>query len=1544
MQTWLVRKAARSLSDKLGTEVSIERVDLAFFYQLQFKRLLVRDQQRDTLFYAGAARFKADDWFFLKTKITIHEIYLSDVLLDLNRTGPEWNYAFIEERLSSGSTGKKRGGEDLQFDLRQARLENLRFRMVDGWRGEDFTASVDELTTVLGPSDLNRRHINLAKLSLESPHISMRDYTGKRPDDYVSPLSASSRTSTPDEPWLIRADRIEIRNGAYRNDRETQREPLTAGFDPLHFAFEQIKANIDSLSLHGDTLQANLQLATTERNGLAVESLNTQFLFHPSVMSFHQLDLKTARSHLRNRFDMHYDSFNRDMREFIDSVRLDAGLQDSRIHSDDIAYFAPELNGWNRTFTLSGEATGTVAQFRVTNLNLRSGQTLIQGALSMKGLPDIDKTFILFETPLSQTTYEDLRFLLPDLKQSTRLQLDRLGAVSYSGAYTGYIRNFVASGRIESQLGNLQSDIILKIPEQGLPTYSGSLSTASFDLGQLTQSKQVGQIAFSGTLDGSGFSLNDLKAKFTGKIPSLDFNGYRYRNIEANGNFEHNQFKGRLQILDSNIRVRNLNGLLTLSGDNIAFQLQADLDHLDLMKTGWINRDLTVNGAIQLDFTGNNIDNFLGSAKLDQAQLRYQGRPLSVRSMELRSELLGQEKKLSFLSDELQAELKGKFTILTLPDAFRSFLSNYYPSYISNPNQSVSDQDFEFYLRTGRFDEYLRILDPQLRGGNEARIDGHVHFNRNELSLRADIPRLQYRNQDLNHIRLNARGNRDTLFTDLSVRDIALTDSLHLPDVKLNLVSHKDLSDIQLQTRSGTTLSESNLNATVQTAADGINIHFYPSSFTFNNTTWNLDKDGELAFRKNYMHASDIRLHSGEQELVVATRLDELSDRSELVVDVRRFRAEQVLPLVFTQPSVSGIVNGQAVITDPMNLSQIRWQGEVDSLLLENEWIGHVHTNSVMQPSAGLYEFRANSTDSIHRFNISGRLDLSDSTENRFRAYLDGEKIRLSLLRPYLSDIFSDLDGTAISHLTLFGNGTDNYLTGDVMIQNGFLKVGYTQCRYFLENQKVVFGRDEINLNLIRLRDSLGHTATLNGMIRHHLFDDFEFDHVKVETAKMALLNTTASDNSDFYGSVTGSARLDIFGPLDNLVMDIEGMPSNLDSSHLYLLTTEGKESQSVDYIDFKKFGSPEPIQKSRNDSRILVNLKINAIPSCQVDVILDEETGDVIRGQGKGIINIRVGTVEPLSIRGTYALTRGEYNFNFQTFLQKPFTLNRGTISWNGDPYQAIIDIDAEYLAKNVDISSLSANSGFRLKEDIKIISHLSGSLQQPNVTFAFELPEKSEARRDDVITKRLADFRNDPNEMNKQVASLLLFNTFIIGSQNFLSQGNASTLLTNTIGGMVSGLLTNFFNRELEKATKGILSTYIDINPTLDLQRSTSQLQANVRAGLKILLDKRLVMLVGGNLDYNNPNYAQQLDRRGLLTPDINIEWIINKDGTLRVVGFNRSSIDFTLNQRNRSGLQLSYRKDVNHISDLFKSRKRIEQQETEWPETPALKPKED
>jgi hypothetical protein len=1543
VQTWIIKKVASSLSDKLHTKVSIESVEFTFFYQLKFKKLLIEDQSKDTLLYAGAARVSINDWFFTKDKIVLKYVGLDDAVVNLKRTKEDWNYQFMIDYFVGSSSSKSKSNKQIEFEFKKAEFNNIRFNRIDKWKGEDMLASVKHVEANIDSLDLETEKVMISSLILKEPVFAQTDYQGNRPRNYQS-TSTSKDTSTiansNKKGFALFAKKVSITNGTYQNDKETERAPFTDYFDPFHFAFKEINGELNNIIFQNDSLSTSLKLSSKEKNGFEVKQIKSDVLFTSKMMEFTKLDLQTPYSHLKDYYAMHYDDFFDDMNEFVSNVRIDCQLKDSRLSSEDIAMFAPEVKSWHRTFNVNGYAKGTVDNFEVNKMNISVGNTFLRGSISLRELPDIDHVYINFNSEGSNTQYNEIALLFPEITKITQPRLDILGDIYFKGNFTGYINNFVAKGVINTNLGSIISDINIKLPDNEIPSYSGNLITNGFKLGVFTDSKQVGDISLNGKIAGSGFDLKHLKANFVGYIPKIEFNGYHFKEIKANGNFEKNRFDGQLSIDDSNLVIKKLDGLLTLSGEEIAFKLNAEIEHANLKNIKLTDQNLNLSGKVTLNFTGNNIDNFLGEAKIYEATLMNDNQPLSFNQLTLSSSKKGNQKSLLLNTNELEAEIEGEYKIQELPDAFKLFLSKYYPTYINKPTYNLSNQDFAFRLKTNNIEPYLQLFEKKISGGNDAFISGHLNLSKNELSIKGDIPEFGYKEKKFSDIIITGNGSQDTLNTDISIGDIAISDSFHLPETKLQLIANNDNTEIHLKTSASETLNNADLNANIQTYSDGAKIHFYPSSFIIKDKKWLLNKDGELTIRKDLITANDVAFSNGNQKIEIKSELDDITNQSHLIAKLSDVNLEDFIPFAFTNPSVSGRLSGIGIISDPLGKTRINFKGKADSLRLEEKYIGNINLSGDANTQTGLINFHSKSDDTANIFVINGSYNYKDSSNNKLYTILDGEKINLNILEPYLNDIFSSIEGNAISHLVLSGNDEHQYIAGTVDVKNASMKVDYTQCRYFLNNQTIIFDKDLIKLSFLQIKDSLNNSAVINGKIHHTFFDNFYFDKLELQTSKLSLLNTNKFDNSQFYGNVVGRANMSINGPLTNLLLNIDGAPNEVDSSHIYIPTSEGKESNTIDYIEFVQFGKKMEEVKTSEKTNIVVNLKINANPSCKVDVILDEETGDIIKGQGNGVISIRVGNIEPLSILGTYKLTKGEYTFNFQTFLKKPFTLNRGTLTWNGDPYQAIIDIDAEYLAKNVDISSLSTTGGFKQKEDVTIISHLNGILQNPTVTFDFELPEKSEAKRDDIITKRLADFKNDENEMNKQVASLLLFNTFITSEQNFLSQGNASTLITSTIGGVISNLLTNFFNKELEKATKGILSTYIDINPTLDLQKSASLLQANIRAGLKILLNNRLIVLVGGNLDYNNPNYVQQ---KGLLTPDITIEWLINKDGTVRVVGFNKSSIDFSFNQRNRSGLQLSYRKDINKISDIFKSRKKIAE-EDRINNMPAKKPEDD
>ncbi len=1548
IQTWVVKKVAANLSEKLKTRVTVKKVDLAFFNKLSIEGLMVEDRKKDTMLYAGAAKVNLTDWFFLKDRITFQYIALNDAVVNMNRTDSVWNYQFLIDYFVSPKKSNEQSAT-FEFDLKEIHLNNIFFNKVDKWIGQDMIGSIKKADINMESIDYKNKQVTINDIYLDQPHFAISDYTGmetvlKDSKKILIKIPEKNPFRWNNSGWGINMKKLQLRNGSFANDKETIRSAYTDQFDGQHLKFSSISGSIDEMVFKNDTLKAKILLTANERNGLQIKKLQTYMRFTPEQMEFNNLDIETNNSRIGNYFSMNYNHFSEDMNDFIKKVTLKIDLQKSKINSNDIAIFAPGMANWKKIFYAEGNAEGTIDNFSAKKLKIKSGNTIIDGDLALRGLPDINSTFIDFKGNSLQTNYSDLVTLIPALKNIRQPQFNKLGNIYYKGNFTGFLNDFVAYGMIATDLGVINADLNMKLPENGIPSYSGKLVTNGFKLGQFINDPKVGSISLNGKLTGSGFELSKLNANFDGNISQIEYNGYNFQNLVINGDFNKNLFTGHLTIDDPNIKIKSLDGTLSLSKEQLAFKLNADLQYANLKNIRFGNENFELSGLFSLNFTGNNIDNFLGTARVYDASLSHDSTKLSFDSLNLTSFMKEDKKYLTLKSNEIDVELSGKFIIMELPDAFRVFLSRYYPVYIKKPSYKVSNQDFTFNIKTKQVADYFKLFDKKLNGLNNSDISGNLNLGNYNLNVNAIVPEFEYNGKKFRNINLKGSGNRDTLKADIAVDDIILSDSLHFPGTKLQLIANNDISEIHLKTSAGNTLNDAELNASIQTLSDGVKINFSPSSFIINDKKWQLEKDGELTLRKNYVNANELKFIQDKQQIVISTELNKVSGETNIIAKLQKVYIGDFMPFVLKTPSLQGLLSGIATVKDPFGKFELDFKGVADSFSQDDKYVGKVNLEATANTVTGDVTFKADANEADYIFKVDGMYNYKkDSSENQMDINLYAGRLNLNILEPYLGSVFSKMEGIVHSDLKLFGGAGGKYLTGQATIDSGSLTVDYTKCKYHFTNETVTFKKNVIDLGRMKLKDTLNNYGSVSGKIGHNFFRNFSFENVRFETGKLLLLNTTKKDNSQFYGNVTGEALMTLNGPLSNLVMYIDGQPSIFDSSHIYLPVGSSKESKTIDYIDFVQFGSlMEDSVKINETTNIVVNMRLTANPACKIDVILDEETGDIIKGRGNGTLNIKVGNKEPLSIRGKYEITKGEYTFNFQTFLKKPFTLNRGSITWNGDPSQAIIDLDAIYIAQKVDISSLNPaniNSSSPLKqpEDVIILSHLNGNLSKPEISFEIRLPEKSNLKSDPFIIKRLEDLKNDENEMNKQVASLLLFNTFINsgtsgGGQSFISGENLLSQATSTIGGIVSVWLTNLFNKELLRATNGVVSTYIDINPTIDLQ--LSQLQANVKAGVQIFLSKRIYFLIGGTLDYNNP-YAQ-LNKKGLITPDITIEWLLNKDGSLRVVGFNRTSIDITNGQRNRSGIQLSYRKDFNKLSDIFKNKKKLEQEEMEQNKT--------
>ena len=97
----------------------------------------------------------------------------------------------------------------------------------------------------------------------------------------------------------------------------------------------------------------------------------------------------------------------------------------------------------------------------------------------------------------------------------------------------------------------------------------------------------------------------------------------------------------------------------------------------------------------------------------------------------------------------------------------------------------------------------------------------------------------------------------------------------------------------------------------------------------------------------------------------------------------------------------------------------------------------------------------------------------------------------------------------------------------------------------------------------------------------------------------------------------------------------------------------------------------------------------------------------------------------------GQFDIDDGNYNFNFQSLLHKPFKINGdgSYIRWSGDVTDADLNVEAEYIADNVKFSDLGdrlyQQTGDNVeyikktRDKVKVIAQLKGKLMKPDIKF---------------------------------------------------------------------------------------------------------------------------------------------------------------------------------------------------------------------------------
>lgn len=1557
VQNLLVQRAVNYLSEKLHTKVSVGHVKLTFFNSFDIEKVYLEDDKQDTLAYVGTLSLRATELLpalWNKENITIKSVGLSDVFVHINRKkeSDRWNFQFIADAFASDtssapdsvtthenekkSTSKSYG---LTLDLKKVSLSNIRFYMDDAWRGEDMRFVIQELGLNMKHLNLDAKDIGIDALKLSGANVLVKEYEGGKPEDNTPDDTTTWGTPFNPDGYKIALNSLSLSNGSFYYQAGSG-IPQKGTFDAQHIGIENLSLDLSGTRIWNDTIFSSINnLNAKERSGLRIDKLKGDLKLSQVQASLSNLLLKTEYSEVGPYFEMSYRNFH-DFEDFVEKVSLKASLTSSSVSSLDIGYFAPILNQYPIAVAISGEAEGLIGNLKARNLKLKTLNTSFEGSGVVEGLPDVNKAHFDIDIVSLRTSGSDLNRLIPQTK-SNAVAWNHLKEISYRGTFHGMVDEFSTKGDLETNLGVANLDLKMDFKPKN-PSYEGKIKTTKFDIGKLVKQEKIGVVSINGKIKGSGFELNSINTNLNATVDEIVIENQVYKNLTINGLVANKKFDGIFISQDPNLSL-NFDGKVDLYGKVPSYNFNSRFLKINFQKLGITKEPIIGSGIATLNFTGDNIDNFRGTATLKNLLIEHGSQKYFLDYLSLNSTKMDDHKILNLQSSVADANLEGDFDISYLPSAFQLYLYHYLPEYIDKP-KSYKEEAFTFDINIKEVDSLLSIFYPAIKSASNVLVSGDLNTQLQKFSLDVNIPKLTYDNIEVNNLLIVGAGDFTSFDLTANGSELKYNNDVLIPSYQLVSSMSHDTASFSFNSQSiNEILGEATINAKATALNQNLYVSVLPSTVSIRNDQWQLYSNHQLVFGEKIL-IKDFIAESGAQSIVVNSSDNASNDINAVfrMIDLEGISAMFALDDV----KVFGRINGQVDLIDPRGDLKVKAQvSSATNIRFNKDTLGMVNANVDYDIKKQILHIHKNTTikQSNGFANVSGNINVQDSSIN---IITELNKVDISPVGQFISDYIANLRGTASGEVDIVGKLSDPQITGNINLSQTALKVLFLGTSYTIDNANLHFNNRKIELEDLYLKDERegNHVAKLKGNITHRNFNDFAL-RLQVTSNDFLCMNTKSYENDLFYGYVPAKVNVLVEGPIDNISVDVEARP--LKGAQFHLPINSSGDISSYDYIKFANIGRNQGDMERKETKPYYLNLSLNveATPDAEVFIVLDQNTGEEIRAKGNGAIKLNVDLGNSISMFGNYAISEGKYLFNFRGLIPREFTIEENSkLSWSGDALEAQLDVKAIYkLPKNLPLLPLVNTQYNTLDESDQqeakrayttfVNLMLKGSLVQPDIKFDITQPDNKAIGT--AGYRVLEQIKNDEKELVSQAGVLLLLGEFKAsdGLANSTYRGSIATV-SDMISSALSSEVTNLFQKLTGLKNVSLNLGYQNYGgDEITNQSNRNEFKVNVTANL---LKDRVILDVGNSVDVGRN--ADGTTSSNFFGGDFKAQILLSEDGRYRATAYRINSsnnIDVDARNYTKSGIGLSYRKVFNNFGDLFISKKKRKQR-TLPPET--------
>ena len=1470
VQTYIARKVISTIKENLDGDITIEKIHLQPFRTLLLKNVVIVD--RNPAYDALDHEKERTDTFFRAEYITAR--FTLDGLI--GHEGIRLNSAIIE---------------NAQMNLVLEDKEDT----TDGRDITDNLSRIFRLKKQETPKQGEKEVFRIRNVSIRNMGFAMKNF---------------------------KSDKVPYKGGICWDDLDVKNINIHA--KNLKFDAGIMSGTAESLSFmekSGFKAEFMSGKATVGRGKTIVEDL----IIHDQWSELH-LPL----------YMMSYDNVKA-FKDFISLVKIDATIDHSQLDFRTLEYFAPTLAGNGLQASIDGRVSGYVDNFDIDGLRFSSADGGFSGKISgnMTGLPEIEDTSIDAVVNGLNFTSKGLSRFLSRWMREGNIDLSRFakGIIFMTQARAkGRLNDLDIKAGITSLIGNLDADMNLEnvvLPQKPL-RLRGKASTSNLDVGKVIGNDLIGPVSLRTDLRATLGKPSDLKIDSL-FVDRLMFNGYDYTGLMAVGSLSEKMFNGRIVASDPNLNAVLQGGFaLSSKTNNAKYQFYANVSDADLNA---INIDKRGRSRIRFRTNANFIKigngNILGD--IDIADLIFTNRDstTNIGNINLTSHSSNDIYKMRLRSQFADGTFTGTAPITRFAkDVIALTARKELPALFGSDSEGWKGDSYNLSLFTHDTRKILSFIMPGAYINKGTSLSVNVLGN-GVMSASLKSPRLAIKTNNLQNISADFSNEHQQFSGDISSSNASIA-GFNFNDSRIQFLaddnhfglsySYDNHSDVE--NRGELVVNGSLSRDEQQLMAD---ISLLPSALFFNDRQWNILPSSAKINGKD-IHITSLEAVSEDQRIYAYGSTSQ-TEKDTLTFGLDRFRLAELVPLLGEDLSLSGTATGNIRITSPMNEKGLLADIVCDSTFIAGEPLGTVKAGSSWNEEFQRFEISLKN-EHDGKSNIDAKAKLTPKSRI-LDAEIGLDSLNIKYAEPFLKEVFSEMGGYISGEI--MAEGPINMLTISSTggrLDDALLKVGYTNVPYYADG---AFHLDDsgVYFDDITIRDRRDGTGKVEGSINWSQFRDITFD-TRMKVQNIEGINLAENMNESFYGNISATGNVTITGPIYSILLTVDGATSSSSQLHIPMTgaASAGKTANLLKFIEPVVNTYIDPYEamlakladKEEKRGDFKVKLRVETSPNLEVLVEVDRSTGNVLSGQGNGIIELEAGE-DIFNIYGDYTLTGGKYTFSALGLVNRVFDIQDGSsINFSGDIMQSTLDIDAIYNTKTSLSTLLADETSVGNRRSVECGIKITEKLSNPRLEFSIEVPDLNP-----MIKSRVESALSTEDKIQKQFLSLLLSNSFLPDEQSGIA--NNSTMLYSNVTEAMANQLSNILHK-------------LDIPLDLGLKYQPTDQGTDIFdvAVSTQLFNNRVV--VNGNI--GNKQYeggGVQNDVVG----DLDIEIKINRPGTIRLNIFSHSADQYSnfLDNTQRNGGGITLQTEFNSFRQLLKNifsnkKKRQEARMTEMQES--------